>query len=241
MLEQTFFITGALLDDLIRVLILDDHPAIVDGYKARLTQASDILVLDGLSFADELEPALQKNPVDVLLLDVQVPSSPTNANPYPIFHLIPRLLDLYPNLAVLVISMYNQRSLIEGVLEAGSSGYLLKDDHVAYQDLDAIVRLVAAGGIYLSPEVQRQRRKRLETQEDSFLSARQLEALSLCSAYPAEGLEKIALRMEIAGSSLRNVLSGAYEKLQVNSRSAAVAKAHSLGLLPPEMPYLNEP
>ena len=81
MLEQTFLKTGALLDDLIRVLILDDHPAIVDGYKARLTQASDILVLDGLSFADQLEPALQKNPVDVLLLDVQVPSSPTNVKP----------------------------------------------------------------------------------------------------------------------------------------------------------------
>ncbi len=148
------------MDDPIRVLILDDHPAIVDGYRARLNQASDIFVLDGLSFADQLEPALQNNPVDVLLLDVQVPSSPTNVNPYPIFHLIPRLLDLYPNMAVLVISMYNQRSLIEGVLEAGASGYLLKDDHMAYQELDAIVRLVAAGGIFMSPEVQRQRRKR---------------------------------------------------------------------------------
>ncbi len=73
-----------------------------------------------------------------------------------------------------------------------------------------------------------------------MLSSRQLEALSLCSAYPDEGLEKIALRMEIAGSSLRNVLSSTYEKLQVNSRSAAIAKAHNLGLLPPEMPYLKD-
>ena len=75
-------------------------------------------------------------------------------------------------MAVLVISMYNQRSLIEGVLEAGSSGYLLKDDHMAYQDLDAIVRLVAAGGIFIAAlRYNASAANDLQTPEDSFLSA----------------------------------------------------------------------
>ena len=60
----------------IRVAILDDHQAIIDGYQYRLRNATDIEVTATLFFGEDLEPALAANPVDILLLDIQVPISP---------------------------------------------------------------------------------------------------------------------------------------------------------------------
>jgi DNA-binding NarL/FixJ family response regulator len=103
----------------IRVAILDDHPGIIDGYRYRLGRELDIEIVGTASYGEELEPLMDAQAVDVLLLDVQVPTSAENANPYPILHLLPRLLQRYPNLAVLVISMYAQRALIQAGLEPG--------------------------------------------------------------------------------------------------------------------------
>lgn len=90
----------------IRVAILDDHQSIVDGYVYRLEKDPQIEIVAMMGFGDELEPTLVKTPADVLLLDVNVPSSEENRNPYPILHSIPRLLQSHPDLNILVISMH---------------------------------------------------------------------------------------------------------------------------------------
>jgi two-component system, NarL family, nitrate/nitrite response regulator NarL len=69
------------MDQPIRVAILDDHQAIIDGYLFRLANAADIQVAATLSYGEDLEPALEKEPVDVLILDVQVPTSATTPTP----------------------------------------------------------------------------------------------------------------------------------------------------------------
>jgi DNA-binding CsgD family transcriptional regulator len=66
---------------------------------------------------------------------------------------------------------------------------------------------------------------------DSALSPRQLETLSLCQAYPNESTAQLAARLSIANSTLRNLLSGAYIKLDVHTRNAAITKASQLGLI----------
>jgi len=119
----------------IRLTIMDDHQSIVDGYLYRLSNFPEIEVIATLAYGDELEPALKEQPVNVLLLDVQVPISPKNSNPYPILHIIPKLLEQYPDLAILVISMHDERSLIRAIVEAGASGYILKNDRQRIQEL----------------------------------------------------------------------------------------------------------
>lgn len=216
----------------ISVTILDDHQGIIDGYLYRLSQADDIRVMNTLMYGDELEPALEQNPVDVLILDVQVPTSATNTNPYPILYLIPRLLEHYPKMAVLVISMHKERVLVRKVMEAGSSGYILKDDRAAIVDLPSIIRTVHNGGIYLSQPVARLLLKSRNGDEmDSLLTPRQVEVLSLCAAYPETTTEQLAERLSIANSTLRNLLSGAYLRLGVPNRAAAIARARELGLI----------
>ena len=223
----------------IRIAILDDHQGIIDGYLYRLGQVDDIEVTATASFGEEVEPILAQKAVDVLILDVYVPTSPENPNPYPILHLVPRLLAQYPKMEILVVTMHAQRTLIQALMEAGVSGFVLKDDQATIHELASVIRTVARGGIYLSPFAYQQLMKHPAGELNQPLSARQSQALSLCAAYPDANTADLAEMMKIAQSTLRNLLSGSYLKLNVRTRSAAVAKARLMGLISPEIPAIN--
>lgn len=218
----------------IRVAILDDHQSIVDGYCYRLSQDKEIEVVDTGAFGDELDAMLNNHEVDVLILDINVPTSQDNNNPYPILHIIPNLLQQYPHLVILIISMYHQTTLVKNVLEAGASGYILKDDRQTIKELASVVRTVANGGIHLSRLAHQKLNKHWA--QFTELSPRQLEVISLCAAYPGKTTTEIAQLLNVADSTVRNLLSQAYLRLNVRNRMGAVAKARQLGLISPEMP-----
>ena len=218
----------------IRVAILDDHQSILDGYLYRLSQAPDIEVVGTAAFAEDLEPLLADCQPDVLLLDVFVPISIDNPNPYPILQAIPNWLQIYPHLSILIISMYNVRALVKAVMEAGASGFILKNDQAAIRELGNIVRSIANGGIHFSKQPHQHLLKLIS--EESLLTVRQLQALSLCVAYPDATTDELAGRMGVANSTVRNLLSGAYLRLNVHNRTAAIAKARQLGLITPQGP-----
>ena len=217
--------------DKIRVAILDDHQSIIDGYLYRLVKASEIEVVATGSYGEDLEPMLASHPVDVLLLDVMIPTAANNDNPYPLLYLVPKLLQRYPDLTILIISMHAQRVLIKGVVESGVSGYILKDDQAIIRELAAVVRSVAQGGICFSRSVHDLLLK--DQDADPVLTARQAEVLSLLAAYPNLTTAEAALQLQVANSTVRNILSGAYLRLEVHNRTAAIVKARQQGLLTP--------
>jgi len=221
--------------------MLDDHQGILDGYQYRLREAHDIDIVATMTYGEELEPMLAQVKLDVLLLDLQVPTSPTNANPYPILHLVPKLFQQYPDLAILVISMHNQRALIKAVMDAGCSGYILKDDHETIRELANVIRSVAYGGIHMSPEARRVLAKYNERDHQRpVLTARQIEVISLCAAYPDASTAELAKMLKVAHSTIRNVLSSAYIRLEAHNRAGAIAKARRLNLIPPEPTKLGK-
>ena len=226
------------MENKISVTILDDHQSIVDGYLFRLSKFPQIEIVDTLGYGQDLEGALKKQVPDVLILDVNVSVSAENSNNYPIFHVIPDLLQRYPDLAILVISMHNDRSIIRAVMEGGASGYILKDDQKTIQELGSVILSIVGGGIYLSEKVRNLYIKNRSAASEEPLTGRQMEALSLCAAYPDHTTERLAQTMNVANSTVRNLLSGAYLRLGVNSRAAAIAKARQLGLIPPDSPPL---
>ncbi len=222
----------------IRVTILDDHQSIVDGYIYRLEKDLQIEVVATLHCGEDLEPTLAKHPTDVLLLDVNVPTSAENRNPYPILYAIPKLLQMYANLNILVISMHAERGLIRAVMEAGASGYILKDDQATVKDLGSVVRTIASGGVHFSQIALDLYTKYLSTQNNDLLTPRQLEVLSLCAAYPDSTSTELAKKMSISNSTVRNLLSTAYLKLGVHNRAAAIAKARETGVIAPNQSEL---
>ncbi len=224
----------------IRVTILDDHQSTVDGYLYRLGNVPGIEIVATLCFGEELAGSLEEHPTDVLLLDFSIPTSPTNRNVYPTLTEIPKLLQTYPNLDVLMISMFAERSIIRAVMEAGASGYILKDDSAAIQALPEIVESVADGGIYLSQKAGELYQKRAGI-SDSTLTRRQLEVLLLCAAFPSSTTAELANKMSVSNSTVRNLLSGAYLKLDAHTRAAAIEKARELGLLKSDVPTMPRP
>ena len=226
--------------DIVRVAILDDHQSIIDGYIYRLDSTPGVEVVATATFGEELEPMLSKQPVDVLLLDLSVRISEENSNPFPILHIIPKLLQKYPNLVVLVISMFVEPGLMRSIVEAGASGYMLKDDTGAFRELGNVVLSVARGGIYFSRRVHSLYVQSGQTGNGKSLTPRQLELLSLCAAYPDLSTADLAQKMSVSNSTVRNLLSSAYLRLNVHSRTAAIEKARELGLITPRPPTLAE-
>ena len=220
----------------IRVSILDDHQSIIDGYIHRLSENPKIMVAATMSYAEELEPSLAAHPTDVLLLDISVPTAPDNPNPYPILYTIPRLLDQYAGLSILVITMFNERQLVKSVMDAGASGYILKDDQSIIRDLGHTVLSIANGGIVLSRQAHQLLLRHDPAIDSEQLTGRQLEALSLCAAFPDWTTAELANKMSVTNSTIRNLLSGAYLRLGAHTRLAAVTKARDLGIITPFSP-----
>ena len=219
--------------EIVRVAILDDHQSIIDGYIYRLTHTAGVEVIATATFGEELEPMLEKHPVDVLLLDLSVRTSEENANPFPILYIIPKLLQKHPDLVVLVISMFVEPGLMRSIVEAGASGYMLKDDPGAFRDLGNIVLSVAHGGVFFSRKAHDVYLQAGKEGNGTSLTPRQLELLSLCAAYPDLGTADLAEKLSVSNSTVRNLLSSAYLRLKVHSRTAAIEKARELGLITP--------
>ena len=219
----------------LNIAILDDHQSIIDGYSFRLSQDKDITIVATISYGEELEPMLKEHSVDVLLLDISVPISAENKNIYPILYLIPKLIDHYPDMAILVISMHSQPTLIKNIISSGASGYILKDDRQTIQELPSVVRAIASGSIHFSRIALEQLNRKISPGDT--LSPRQLEAISLCAAYPDKTTAELAKILNVANSTMRNLLSGAYVRLKVPNRLAAISKARQLGILAIEEPF----
>lgn len=216
----------------IRVAVLDDHQATIHGYRYLFEKTTDIELALELRFGEEMEAALATTPIDVLILDANVPTSATNPESYPVLYAIARLQEMYPSLTILVISMHTTPALIQAALAAGATGYILKDDVSANRELAALIRMMASGDtLVLSGEVREALYRLQSGIHETDLSPRELQAISLCAAYPDSSTASIARRMGIAHSTLRNMLSSAYLKLGVNNKSAAIMKVLQIGLV----------
>lgn len=214
----------------IRVGILEDHQSVIDGYLYRLDQHPDIEVAAIASYGEELNGLVEGRDIDLLLLDVGVPTSPDNLNSYPILHDIPQLLQKHPDLSILVVTMHNLRPMIKAVMDAGASGYILKDDRQSLVRLGEIVASVVDGGVYFSQESYKLISDQ-KGEEVILLTPRQQEVLSLCASYPSMRTSEIAEKLHVAPSTVRNLLSNTYVRLGVPNRQAAVSKARRLGLI----------
>jgi DNA-binding NarL/FixJ family response regulator len=224
----------------VRVAILDDHQSIIDGYTYRLTNTPGIELAATALFGEELHAMLRAHPVEVLLIDLSVQTSAQDPNPFPVLRTIPHLLQEYPDLKVLVVSMYAGPGLMRTIMEAGVSGYITKDDYEAFRNLGKIVLSAADGDIYFSNEAYRLYREYEKVRTGELLTPRQVEVLSICALYPELSTAELADVLAVSNSTARNLLSSAYLRLGVHSRIAAIERARELGLINPHPPGVKE-
>jgi two-component system, NarL family, invasion response regulator UvrY len=126
---------------MIRVLIADDHPIVGLGFKLILEKEADISVSSMVRTARETLESVRKTDFDVVLLDISLPDR--NG-----LEVLRQLKSEYPEINVLVVSMYSEDLYAVRVLKEGASGYLPKDS--APEDLVKAVRKVVSKGKYVS-------------------------------------------------------------------------------------------
>lgn len=205
---------------MIRLVIADDHPVVRAGLRALLDGAVDIDVVGEAATPDEAAALVASVNPDLVLMDLQFGQDRTGADATRQI----RSTDAAPY--VLVLTNYDSDGDILGAVEAGASGYLLKD--TPPDELLAAVRAAAAGESALAPAVASRLMARMRAPKVS-LSAREIEVLRLV----AEGSSNVdvAERLHITDATVKSHLVHVFSKLGVGSRTAAVSEARALGIL----------
>jgi DNA-binding NarL/FixJ family response regulator len=206
----------------IRLLIVDDHPVVRDGLRGMFTGAEGYDVVgeasdgaEALDLADRLQP-------DVVLMDLRMPGVDGVTA-------IRRLAERPDPPRVLVLTTYESDTDVVPALEAGATGYLLKDSPRA--ELFRAVQAAARGESVLAPSVASRLVSQLRTPTADTLSDRELEVLSLIAQ--GETNRGAAARLFISEATVKTHLLHIYAKLDVSDRAAAVATAYDRGLLGP--------
>lgn len=205
---------------MIRIVLADDHPVVRAGLRAMLSGDPDLDMIgeaatpdDAVALATDLTP-------DVVLMDLQFGTDQTGAD-------ATRRIRALPNPpAVLVLTNYDTDSDILGAVEAGASGYLLKD--APPEELIAAIHAAAAGETALAPAIAGRLLARMRSPQPR-LSARETEVLRLVAGGATNN--DIAARLHISDATVKSHLVHIYTKLDVSSRTAAVATARDTGLL----------
>ncbi|MFF0520034.1 response regulator [Actinomadura nitritigenes] len=216
--------------DTITLLIADDHPVVRDGLRGMFTGEPGFEVLaeaadgaEAVRLAEALRP-------DVVLMDLRMPGTDGVTA-------ITRMAERGLPARVLVLTTYDTDSDVLPAIEAGATGYLLKD---ALQDeLFRAVRAAARGESVLSPSVAARLMSRMRTaaarpsspRGEDPLSPRELEVLGLIARGSTN--REAAARLFISEATVKTHLLHIYGKLGVNDRAAAVAAAFDRGLLQP--------
>lgn len=205
----------------IRILVVDDHPVVRDGVAATLSAVADFEVVgQAANGVEAIQRAAALDP-DVVVMDLRMPGG--NG-----VDAVREMQRRGLRAAVLVLTTYDTDSDTVAAIEAGATGYLLKD--APPETLVAGVRATAAGETVLSPTVATRLASHVRRpSRTAALSAREREVLVLV----ARGTPNRAIAQElfVSEATVKTHLVHVYEKLGVSDRAAAVATAYERGIL----------
>ena len=211
----------------IRLLIADDHPVVRDGLSNMFARDPEFEVLGEAADGSEAVRLAQALQPDVILMDLRMPRMDG-------LTAITELARRGIPARVLVLTTYDTDSHVLPAIEAGATGYLLKD--APRDDLLRAVRAAAHGEAVLSPSVAARLMNQFRSPGPGApapgpLSQRELEVLELVAAGSTN--REAAARLFISEATIKSHLLNIYGKLGVSDRAAAVAVAYNRGLLTP--------
>lgn len=198
----------------IRIIIADDHPIVRSGLKAILASQPDFeLVADVENGSAAVSASATLHP-DVILLDLQMPTMDGVTA-------ITHLQKQNPPARIIILTTYDTDADVLHALEAGASGYLLKD--TPPEELFRAIRSAARGEMTLAPSVTAKLSRRLTQTAERSLSAREIEVLELAAR--GDSNKEIAVKLHITEATVKSHIVHIFDKLNVTDRTAAVTVA----------------
>jgi NarL family two-component system response regulator LiaR len=211
--------------DKISVLIVDDHGVVRQGLRTYLELLDDIEIVGEAENGLEAVQQVRILQPDIVLMDLEMPQM--NG-----VEATQQVLALSPSTSVIVLTSFSDDELVFPAIEAGATGYLLKDVDPA--DLHQAIQVVHAGEVQLHPDVMKklmQRATAPQTESDTAsgdLTPRELEVL----AQVAQGKSnrEIALTLSISEKTVKTHVGNILSKLHLSDRTQAAIYAHKHGL-----------
>lgn len=218
---------------IISVLLADDHAMVRAGIRQFLERAGDIQVISEADDGIMAQELIREQPPDIAVLDIQMPKASgievtrwVRAN--------------YPEVGVLILTAYDDDPYVLAVLQAGANGYVLKT--ASPRELIQAVRDVHMGKSVLDPAITKKLLLQLSHQKETIglerLTERELEVLSLA----AKGFtnKAIGLQLGISDRTVQGHMAHIFNKLQASSRTEAVMRGVSLGLISQDIGNITE-
>ena len=204
----------------IRLMMVDDHPVVRAGLRALLEADAEVEVVADVGSGDEALQALDRlvtngeGVPDLVLMDLNLGDGIGG------IETTRRLRAQHPGVQVLAVTTFDAEADVVGALEAGATGYLLKD--ALPDELMSAVRAAARGESVLAPSVTRHLMGKVRGSAGSVLTDREREVLQLVANGASN--REAAAQLFIGEASIKTHLQHIYDKLGVRDRASAVGR-----------------
>ena len=218
------------MSETIQVILADDHAVVRAGIRQFLDHASDIHVVAEADDGEMAQNLIARNKPDVAVLDIQMPQASG-------IEVTRWIRANHPEVGVLVLTAYDDDPYVMAVLQAGANGYVLKT--ASPTEIVQAVRDVNEGKSALDPVIAQKLMRHISGQRPSkgieyeALTDRELEVLTLAGKGYTN--KAIGMQLGISDRTVQGHLAKTYSKLQAGSRTEAVMRAVSLGLIETEL------
>ena len=215
--------TGGRASPRARVLVVDDHPVVIDGVRRILAETVDLQLVGEAADPATAEDRARRLQPDIVILDLKLGE-----------HLAPplcrTLLAVSPASAVVIHTAFDDPEPLRACLDAGATGIVLKGT----RDLVEALRAVLAGNVFVDPsltDLPAERAQNLPGHNGSGASLTLREYEVLCVMALGRTSKEIADELHLAENTVRSYVQSLLQKLQARNRLEALAKARNLRLL----------
>lgn len=211
----------------IRLLLVDDHQIVIDGLKALLSNEKNIKIISDANNGKEALDIIDKIPIDIVITDINMPVMSG-------VELTKKIKSDFPEIKVLVLSMHNDKALINEVISAEAEGYVLKNTN--RDELVGAINRIYDNGTYYSNEIVKIMTENIKPENNNevlkSLSQREIEIIKLvcqeCTS--AEIADKLFLSPMTVDTHRKNILKKTHSKTAVSLVKFAI-KNNIIGIL----------
>lgn len=203
----------------VKILIVDDHPLVLEGLKSLLADCEGILVVGTAANAIDAIAFLKNNEVDIAFLDINLPDISG-------IELCKKVKEQFPTVKTLALSTFNERAYVSRMIQNGASGYLIKSS--GKEEILEAIKQVQAGGYFMNVNFD-QASSPAPTKTVPFLTRREKEVLLLI----AEGLTnaQIATQLFVSVTTVNTHRQNLLMKFEVSNTASLIKLAAGLGLI----------
>lgn len=203
----------------VRILIVDDHPLVLEGLKSLLADVEEVQVVGTATNAIDAIAFLKNNEVDIAFLDINLPDISG-------IDLCKKVKDQFPEVKTLALSTFNERAYVSRMIQNGASGYLIKSS--GKEDILEAIAQVQAGGYFMNVQFD-QVTPATAPKTIPFLTRREKEVLILI----AEGLTnpQIAEQLFVSVTTVNSHRQNLLIKFEVSNTASLIKLAAGLGLI----------